>query len=296
MIILEGVDKAGKTTLANKLSEKYGLEIRKFGIPKGDPTFEYSKTLRDISSPIILDRFLFGELPYSIVKRRTRYMDYLAYRILLLQLLTVPHLVIYLRPEREEIHRRLEKEPDSYVSHSEVDQLIEEYDNVFEYNFTNAISCNGLLNTTHVAKIEEAINGEAWERRRQDESLSWEFIGSSRPRFLFVGERFNVRAEHQVPFWSSSGEYLHRSLDNAGVNQRYCTYTNAVSSDSSVIPASLVKRLHPKKIICLGTVAYERIKQLGYRNIAVKVNHPAHAQRFQSNVNYAEVLKQACSL
>jgi thymidylate kinase len=37
MIILEGVDKSGKSTLAKRIATARGIKIKKFGIPHGNP-------------------------------------------------------------------------------------------------------------------------------------------------------------------------------------------------------------------------------------------------------------------
>jgi hypothetical protein len=68
-IVLEGLDKQGKTSLAKHFSEVFGWKIKKFSKPEGDPYVEYMNFLLNNKEPMILDRFYLGELVYGPVKR-----------------------------------------------------------------------------------------------------------------------------------------------------------------------------------------------------------------------------------
>lgn len=67
-IIIEGVDGAGKTTLAKILAEKYGLEI--CHCTQHDPAdfYFYRETLR--KENVIWDRHTIGELIYPLIFNR----------------------------------------------------------------------------------------------------------------------------------------------------------------------------------------------------------------------------------
>lgn len=77
IVVLEGPDGSGKTTLARALQEKYGLDYRHEGPPppEEDVLRRYMKILYDammlnvVSRGIVLDRFALGERVYGPVVR-----------------------------------------------------------------------------------------------------------------------------------------------------------------------------------------------------------------------------------
>jgi thymidylate kinase len=70
IIILEGENKCGKTTLANYIVKKYGFAYVKCSQPKGKPFNEYWKILQDnIRKDVVIDRFHMGESVYGPIYR-----------------------------------------------------------------------------------------------------------------------------------------------------------------------------------------------------------------------------------
>lgn len=311
MIILEGADRTGKTVLANKLADHYGLSIIKYGVPKGDPIPEYVKHLVDVNCEI-LDRSWYGEIPYSIVKRRPRYMNYLELRILDLMTMSWPHIVLYCRPTREEAQDRLKLEPDDYINSIELNKLYEEFDNLFENIHANTMIINPfkeddiykindtLVNSPLMVSLNKVVSAEAWRfARGYHENANFvPGIGTLEPRILFVGERYNPRAPYQITFWSPSGEYLFKCLDKSGVNPALCHFTNSISQDVTPISAEQIRYLSPRKIVCLGEVAYSNVCNAGLNSMTniVKVPHPQYWKRFHAVDidSYVKMLEDAC--
>lgn len=79
IIIVEGIDRVGKTTLCNKLSQKFNIPIHKYkGLikyNKMDNTEETDKTLgliqllKETGSSIIFDRTYFSDFIYGMLER-----------------------------------------------------------------------------------------------------------------------------------------------------------------------------------------------------------------------------------
>lgn len=66
LIIIEGPDNTGKTTLALHLAEIFGLEYKHCSKPKSDSPFhEYIEMFKDIKVPTVIDRAHLGEFVYS---------------------------------------------------------------------------------------------------------------------------------------------------------------------------------------------------------------------------------------
>ena len=60
IIVVEGADKTGKTTLAKDLADHLGWEYKHFGPPGPDPALDYVTFLRDLKTPVVCDRFFLG--------------------------------------------------------------------------------------------------------------------------------------------------------------------------------------------------------------------------------------------
>lgn len=112
VIIIEGIDRVGKTTLANKLSKELNIPIfKKDRIGKNDSTYDSMIVnfgnaaglldmwnWKDFKQDIIVDRFHWTELVYGEIERRpdTRfYMNIIENTMVLKK---EKYLMIYMRP------------------------------------------------------------------------------------------------------------------------------------------------------------------------------------------------------
>ena len=309
MIILEGPDKGGKSTLGERLSKDlFEMPVRNFGIPTGDPIPDYVAELLARSTPAMYDRFLYGEYPYSRVKRpHAVYMKDFELAMLELMLLTKPHVVVYCRPPWEEIVRRFSEEADEYITDlAQLREIVELYDELFAKAFANVIFYDG-TDATYPMVIQhcrEAINHSNWNEHNAWRRHGMPGIGSIKsPRWLFVGEKYNWNAEHQITFWSKSGEYLLNTLAQAGVYLPHCHFTNSISADIQRLELSQILMLNPERVICLGDIAWATVSrfkdELEDVNIQInKIHHPAYWSRFRSGdqAEYIEGVKLACAL
>jgi DNA polymerase III delta prime subunit len=69
LVLIEGPDGVGKTTLARRLAEEYGLGYLHFGIPDEHPMLHWFRRLRDIDRPTVIDRLHLSEEVYGPVFR-----------------------------------------------------------------------------------------------------------------------------------------------------------------------------------------------------------------------------------
>lgn len=79
IIIVEGIDRVGKTTLCDKLSEEFGIPIHKYkGLIKynkmnnteeSDKTLGLIQLLKETNSSIIFDRTYFTDFVYGTIER-----------------------------------------------------------------------------------------------------------------------------------------------------------------------------------------------------------------------------------
>jgi len=299
MIIIEGVDKAGKTTLAKTLSEKLGWPIEKFGIPNGDPIPGYIDRLKNISAPVIFDRFIYGEVPYSIVKKRERYMQSTELTVLDLMVQSIPHLVLYVRPKRSTILDRIMALKDDYINEDEAIRLYDEYDALFENVEADVVTIDEkLANDTDaiVSIIADFVNADNFDEYLTWKKFNMEGIGNLTPTWLFVGERYNPNAKYQATFCSKSGEYLFKCIRKADVNLRKCHFVNALNSELRPITPKYLSNLTPSKVISLGAVADSVLNNSCGIKTVVSLPHPAYWSRFNADKEdaYVNMLRTAC--
>lgn len=300
MIIIEGVDGAGKTTLAAKMGDVLNLDVEHFGVPEGDPNQWYLDFMANMKGPVVLDRFFHSEIPYSIVKHRRRYMKFLEFTVLELTAMTFPHLFVYCRPSRYLVNARYVDDGDNYVDISELNQLYEEYDELTMRSNLNMVQYDGESDPTPIIqRAERALDERAWNGWGIWKKRGMPGIGSLNPKYLFVGERYNPNAKYKVTFWSKSGEYLFLCLLDAGINLRDCHFTNAYSLILDPISREQINMLNPERIICLGEIAWNVVKPIMDPDTIVKrVSHPAYPSRFPwvTRQDYIEDLRTACGL
>lgn len=129
MIIVEGPDNAGKTTLCNKLSKDLGLTVVHSERPKpGSNPVNHSINQIAPWGNIILDRcYAISEYVYGrIVRNRVSQ----THGTCLVDLMYRPHLFIYCRPRDSVILENPGEQMDGVISNHE--KIIKEYDQLME--------------------------------------------------------------------------------------------------------------------------------------------------------------------
>lgn len=80
IIILEGPDGSGKTTLANKLAEQTGYDVVHMSMPKSEEEkvkmFSMYKQALEESDNVIFDRCWYSEMAYGPVMRGASYISH----------------------------------------------------------------------------------------------------------------------------------------------------------------------------------------------------------------------------
>jgi len=82
LIIIEGPDKSGKTTLAKKIEERFHYQYAHFSAPGNDPASEYASFFEGISYPTVCDRSYFGERVYGPLLRGASKISDLQYAVI----------------------------------------------------------------------------------------------------------------------------------------------------------------------------------------------------------------------
>lgn len=127
-IIIEGVDKCGKTTLAKFLSERLKMPIKKFSAPmNGNPFDEYADFLLNEKVPHIIDRCYMSELAYGPVKRGSSYISQIKKQVLE-EAIKGKAVGIWCWDDTEKIAARFDADGETFTRKSEISQLQGKFD------------------------------------------------------------------------------------------------------------------------------------------------------------------------
>lgn len=297
LIIIEGADKAGKTTLGQEIASKLRYEYRHFGKPGANPAREYAEALLGVNTPQVWDRGFLGELVYGPLLRGRNTID--PFRLLILERLArlKGAILIHANPALEVVRQRYDDEGDPLITSRE---------NIIAYNKFHEI-----CNATSLQKFE--YRGTDWgtladfvdqlrlhaaqSRRDAERAKVCSGIGTiSRKRTIFVGEELN----HNVTWLSKpfdcghSSLYLANAMLFAGVpeSQVYVTNAKSLTTEEIVFHQNVSKHYQPTWI-ALGQRANQTLDEHGIPHKWIP--HPAYWRRFQSTRPdaYVDMIKEA---
>lgn len=282
IIVLEGPDMAGKTTLARNISvdsalRGFHITQLKRGPLHGDPMHEYLDFLaaltterRHSNEVIIMDRWHVGELIYGPLLRGQS-------RLSLAQAAYVENVIQtfganfwHVTADLPTLEDRYDIRGDTLIKKQWLGQLSDEY---FRYvaDRPHWVTCTA----TAPPQI-----------RMVDQSpFAGRYIGPRYPSVLLLGDKRNDQRLPFpfVPFPATSGHWLFRSLLDAAVDTQRVGVVNANEISCQQLRA-LVDRLGNPPIVVLGNEAEKAWKgaQTGQSVPYRKLPHPQYMRRFQN--------------
>jgi thymidylate kinase len=159
IIVFEGVDGVGKSSIAKKLSEKLG-----FPVIKGS-SFEQAKCTRDELfnkfydmlfdyDDLILDRYIHSNVVYAPLYEDFAMISKGELRFLESQLELYDAIVIYLKADPEIIKQRLQKRGDEYISADKIEEISQRYDEIFgETNLKHYVIDTGKYSVDEIVEM-----------------------------------------------------------------------------------------------------------------------------------------------
>ena len=292
LIVLEGVDKAGKSTLAQELQKLLKWPVIHFGKPGPNPADEYGVFLKQNKGNYILDRFYVGELIYAPLLRNK-------HSLTATQKTTIERLcrsrgtvLIHVAPDYKIIEKRLNQLGDDMINNEQNKKAYNMFHEVMPFvNIQIKCKWDGTGSVNNIAK--EIVNDLL--KRQEDYELAQNYctgIGTTMgKKIVLIGEKLNKKVSWLgFPFDNgSASEFLQQCLPF-----HYEKYVYAVNSDT--IKEEEVRFListGPTSFISLGKKAEEKCDKLGINHKSIP--HPQYWKRFKfaRRSDYTEMLYKA---
>lgn len=165
LCIIEGSDKAGKSTLAKHLSEVFGLECTHLTKPKTDDSFtEYMDMINNIKGPMIYDRSFLSEYVYATLWRGGCKITDEQFRTLERQLvykareLKLDTIVVYAFAPLEVIKERCIKEKEDLLQLDQVETCQKLYSEIMAKTMLCKINYNSSTQQPrHISQLIEQL-------------------------------------------------------------------------------------------------------------------------------------------
>jgi hypothetical protein len=303
IIVIEGPDGAGKTTLAKQLARDFDLEYHHEGPPPPNRSAldHYGKLLEDARGKrVVFDRLALGERVYGPILRGKDGLGDLGWRLItrLMRSLNAVHIACL--PDLEVCHKswasgraELFKDEGKFFStYSAYWDLLRSdlgYGH-YIYDWTYKIShCDSRGDDAYPAlrKYLRTFSGLAVGPPGH--------VGAPNAKYLFVGDiGSNPDAVVDLPFWytGNSSQYLHDAIALAGFREDEIGLVNSKRHDGR--PQAFTRS---DVVIALGDSAFRSCRLRGVDMIAAlrQVPHPQYWKRFHNSdiEGYAAKLKQA---
>lgn len=298
MIILEGPDRCGKTTLARALLRRLpGWGYRHHTKPPVPP-LEYFGWVSEARATTIIDRLHWSELVYGTVYRNQARLSPGEWRLLEMILLAQRATIVRLTDDVAKIQARYDHK--EMYSADRVPELVRHYDalagggasayltavDCFTFHLPDLVTEHGQL-TVDGEALAMAADRNVCEGGPPP-SAGIGYLGPG--GWVLIGEAPNYEAlmdptyrGPRVPWGRGrSTEYLWQALDQAGVDWRRGYLTNA-DYLASLDVRTWARSRAPKAIVTVGFQAKELATEHRLHQVAevTHLAHPSFEQRFK---------------
>ena len=291
LVILEGPDCAGKTTLAEKIVTRLAVKyphqrttLLHRGPPVSHPLDEYVAPLlgyRPGEEHIVCDRWHWGEVVYPAVLNRPTKMTPWLFEYVEQFLRMRGAVTVHVTAEPKVLLDRLARRGDDLID------AVRLADAAYRFHVVSNRSITGYAPSGY--DVDDII-ANAYGRERVAKGVPYvTAVGSPRPTVLLVGDvractgwdcaharRHSKLGTAFMPYPATSGDYLMKALDFADIpTLGPYAIANACDVDDIV---KMLNDTQPKSIIALGVKASSKLCRLRVGHAAVP--HPQYVRRF----------------
>lgn len=300
LIILEGVDRTGKTTLAEALTEQLDAELRHCEKPERHPLDEYEADLDDyvpgVSRSIVYDRHLWGERVWpKIYDRETLYTDAMHHHAEMF-LRSRGAIVVHCTAAEDDIITRLRADDDPYPPPEKVGEALELFRRTRRASILPTLTYDFEF-TTLRQMMEDAIAHARFNERWVKDVPTLHWVGDPSPDLLLVGDRPGPKyPEHDAipfrPLGGTAGDYLMRTIGRAP----YTAITNARRAGDYAVPLGAVWEVMGfPHVVALGVRARDALEAAEVPHGVVP--HPQWVRRFKHSkmTEYRQLISSAAA-
>jgi thymidylate kinase len=294
LVVLEGSDNTGKTTLAQEL-EKRGFRYVHNGPPASEGMFEeYARQIEAVQPDenVVFDRLHLGELVYGPVMRGRSRLSLAEARLLNRLIFARGGLLVYCSAPPDEIIAswRARQAQEYLQSTEQVEQVIKTYTTLWLDDLRDSPSVVRYRlaeNRGNPGQFAEALRLRCLSR--VDLSVRGA-VGEPNAKYLIVGEAPGGRRDAAFCSMKNSSGFLNECLWRAGYTERELLFVNARDAQGTERNLRLVYR-PGQVVIALGRVAETACHDQNITCVAAP--HPQYVKRFKRDWHdgYVEMLK-----
>lgn len=290
IVVLEGPDGGGKTTLAQSLVKNHGYRYVHVTAPKpGEDVLNTYATLlyaaHKDGKDIVFDRLHLGEFVYGDIFRGSNSLGREGLHLILRLVNAYDVRVFVCLPPFGEALKNWKAKKEDFA------KTPAKYAEVYEY-FERMI---GTYNWGYPSSYDYTRHPDPYAKSTPL-TLPPEVVGAHEASFLFVGDQAN-HPNLDVPFMSLSGSshYLYECLHAAGFREREMRFMNArkISGELNSVLAASRGSGNRLSVVALGGRAAKVCSGAVFSDVS-HVPHPAYWKRFHSGETeiYINFLKE----
>lgn len=293
LILIEGVDRTGKSTLARSLAGATGAVLH-FSKPTVHPLNEYARPIEAYrpgkGERLILDRGHVGESVWPLLFRRESLLDESSRRWLELFYLSRGAAIVWATRELSSLERACEEDGEP-IWGDDVRTADAAFREVLKHGACPTFEYDQERKPIPFKALDAL---DAWERYcARIFKVHHRWIGSPMPQLLLVGEQVGPAARRVddldpsesrtwdlpfVPYRGTSGHFLLEDLPNGLWQQIAITNALQPNGEPEDLP-SLVGALGYPKVVTLGKEASAVAAQQGVKH--GEAPHPQFVRRFK---------------
>lgn len=301
MIIIEGPDAAGKSTVVEFIKNNSSIPLIKPFYPKKNQLSYYLHSPATYAN-FYLERYYISELVYPQFKPNRVKMEPWHQYLIEAGLMPFAPIILYIRPTKETIYENIKNRGDDYINLDEVDSMIQYYDKTIEKSYLARYvydyKLNDLCSFLHMI---ESCYEFLLEQIKPFKKFLFSGDCENKNSLMFIGDmpsNQSIGNGYLRAFISDKGssEFLHKCLYEAGFYPNkfmpYFTNWNKCENNYKLNLKALkeeIELLKPRKIIFFNKDIQKKV------GIGEVLEHPSYIKRFHLK-NYSWYIEKLKNL